>query len=291
MKFSKRCFYFIFISTLGLQLSCTDDVLIVPKVNSEEAYSGRAGEIITISGSDFNALPDNYRIYIGNALAEVTEFSNEFFKIKIPENISNGSIIIRYDESSEIDAGEFTFITYLDDFLTGYSAANSMNDFLGQWMDNINLYQDGIYHSSHNGAISGEFNIDGSLKSRIYDKVAIPYSLDGYLYCKIINFSDADSIIFEGDASILVDFDQDHYFPGQNEGEWDNYEVTKHVKYSRLYSDFDLPITIIKQDRTIKDIIKIALHRSKDILRGTDVSKCWVYSSNLKNAYVYDIDN
>jgi len=286
--------FLIITITLILHLSCKDDVAVIPKVNSDEVYSGRAGEIITVLGSDFNALPSNYRIYIRNTistLVEVTEFSNEFIKIKIPDNISNGSIIIRYDVDSEIYAGEFIFITYLDDYLTGYATANSMNDFLGQWMDDTDINQDGIYHSSYNGAISGEFNIDGSLESRIYVKVALPYSLDGYLYCTITNYSNVDSIIFEGDASILVDFDQDHYFPGQYEGEWNNYEVTKYVKYARLYSDFNLPITIIKKDRTIKDILKIALHRSKDLLRETDVSKCYLYSSNLKNAYVYDIEN
>lgn len=121
-----------------------------PVINSLDRTNGTVEEIVTISGQDFGADPNNILVLFGAAAGEIVSLTDGTIKVKVPAGATYGSISV----------------TRLDTRLTAYSTQNFTLSFDGQGFELSQLDGPYSFPSSGNGLYNlcmCDFNQDGKV--------------------------------------------------------------------------------------------------------------------------------
>lgn len=85
----KRIYLILFLGFFALELAAQS-----PFVGSISPNSGKAGDIVTITGRGFNATSSNLQVRFGGAIAEIVSSTETLIEVKVPNNAAFDNIYV-----------------------------------------------------------------------------------------------------------------------------------------------------------------------------------------------------
>ncbi|MCX8094999.1 MAG: stalk domain-containing protein [Caldisericia bacterium] len=152
---------------------------ILPKISSINPESGKGGDIITINGFMFGKNKSSKsKVIIGNKNVEIVSWNNREIKVKLPDNIESGPVVVYTGEKYEYESNKdiiFKSIISLKDpfegnyiFTIGTVLYDCVNcKFVGGSGANIKInFKDGkIKHlEGQIWKVDGNYDKDGNIK-------------------------------------------------------------------------------------------------------------------------------
>ncbi len=87
-----------------------------PEITSLSAFSGKGGDEITITGKHFLASTTDMEVKFNGVLANIISGSNTSLKVKVPENVSTGTVTVNHKNRAPISGPAFSVVSYTDLF-------------------------------------------------------------------------------------------------------------------------------------------------------------------------------